>query len=204
MRDLLGAVKGVRLLGDDYHNHFDEHFWKIGPSGFWKLERLQHFEEPGDDSWVAFNEGDWRRSLALLEEREPALRRHYARMSGSGFETWRIRIVEHPLTDYMQWELQLLRLRDRLGGHTRVLLASSIAEFERNGLLPELITLGDDVMYEILYDQEGALEGAILFTGAHLVSRCRGFIQRLYAKGEPITTYFEREVASLEPPLRSR
>lgn len=204
MHDLLGTAKGVRLLGDDYYNHFNEHFWKTGTSGFWKLERLQHFEEPGDDSWVAFNEGDWQKSLALLEERRSSLRTHYARISASGFETWRIRIVEHPLTEYMQWELHLLALRDQLGGHTRVLHTRDIEEFETGSHLPELITLGDDVMYEILYDETGLQEGGVLHTGAELVTRCRDFIKALYRQGEPINTYFDREVASLEPPLRSR
>jgi len=204
MHDLLGIANGVRLLGDDYYNHFNEHFWKTCRSGFWKLERLQHFEEPGDESWLAFDEGDWHRSLALLEERRPALRAHYAKITNAQFETFRIRIVEHPLTDYMQWELRLLHLRDQLGGHTRILPAHEVGQFEETDLLPELITLGDDVMYEILYDDNGLQEGGVLHTDASLIARCREFIKRLYEKGEPISAYFAREVESLEPPLRSR
>lgn len=204
MHDLLGNAKGVRLLGDDYYNHFNQQFWKTGVSGFWKLERLQHFEEPGDESWVAFDEGNWHRSLTLLEQRRSALRAHYARISTSGFETWRIRIVEHPLTDYMQWELHLLRLRDQLGGHTRIVHANEIERLEESGRLPELITLGDDVMYEILYDETGLQEGGVLYTETDLIGRCREFIKHLYEQGEPISNYFEREVASLEPPLRSQ
>lgn len=204
MHDLLGTANGVRLLGDDYFDHFNERFWRTGRSGFWKLERLQHFEEPGDESWVAFDEGDWRRSLALLEERRSVLRTHYAKISNARFETFRVRIVEHPLTDYMQWELRLLHLRDQLGGHTRVLPAHEIGQFEERGRLPELITLGDDVMYEILYDGDGLQEGGVLYTGASVVTRCREFIKRLYEKGEPISAYFAREVESLEPTLRSR
>ncbi|ANZ39033.1 hypothetical protein BBK82_26135 [Lentzea guizhouensis] len=204
MRELLRAAKGVRLLGDDYYNHFNEHFWKTGRSGFWKLERLQHFEEPGDESWVAFSEGDWDRSLALLDERRSALRAHYAKISNAQFETWRIRIVESPLTDYMQWELHLLHLRDQLGGHTRILPAHEIAQFEQEGLLPELITLGDDVMYEILYDENGLQEGGVLYVDTSLVTRCRELIKSLYQKGEPISTYFARDVEPLGPPIRSR
>ncbi|MGW6449771.1 DUF6879 family protein [Lentzea sp. NPDC055074] len=203
MHDLIDNDRGVRLLGDEYFNHFDERFWRIGPTGFWKLERLQHFEEPSDESWVAFDAGDWRRSIALLDERRSALRAHYDRIAASGFTTWRVRVVERPLTEYLQWELHLLRLRDELGGHTRVLPADQVQRFETNRLLPELITLGDDVMYEILYDERGLLEGAILHTGREIVGQCREFVRFLYGQGEPIGTYFEREVATLRPPLRN-
>lgn len=204
MHDLPDLAHGVRLLGDDYYNHFNEHFWRTGRPGFWKLERLQHFEEPGDESWVAFDRGDWHQSLALLEERRPALRTHYAKIANAKFETFRIRVVEHPLTEYMQWELHLLHLRDQLGGYTRILPAHEVRQLEEESRLPELITLGDDVMYEILYDENGLQEGGVLHTGVSLIARCREFIRSLYEKGEPISTYFGREVEPLEPPLRSR
>ncbi|MGZ3143686.1 DUF6879 family protein [Lentzea chajnantorensis] len=204
MHDLFGGAEGELLLGDAYLDDFDRRFWNSGRSGFWKLERLQHFEEPGDDSWEAFHEGDWHRSLALLDERRPALRAHYAKIENAGFVTSRVRIVEHPLTDYLRWELHLLRVRDQLGGPTRILLQQEVARFEEKSLLPELITLGDDVMYEILYEENGRLRGAVLYTGASPVLRCREFITRLYEKAEPISTYFAREVESLGPPLRSR
>ncbi|KOV81389.1 DUF6879 family protein [Nocardia sp. NRRL S-836] len=204
MRELFGGAEGKLLPRDEYREDFERRFWRSGRSGFWKLERLQHFEEPGNDSWNAFDEGDWDRSLALLEERGPALRTHYAKIANAGFETSRVRIVEHPLTDYLRWELHLLLARDQLGGHTRILPVREIARFEEKNPLPELVTLGDDVMYEILYDENGRLRGGVLYTGTSPVVRCREFIKRLYEKAEPISTYFTREVESLGPPLRSR
>jgi hypothetical protein len=204
MHELFGGAEGRLLLEDEYLEDFDRRFWKCGRSGFWKLERLQHFEEPGNESWDAFDEGDWHRSLALIEQSRPALRTHYAKIANAGFETSRVRIVEHPLTDYLRWELHLLRIRDQLGGRTRILPVQEIARFEEKNPLPELITLGDDVMYEILYDENGLLRGGVLYTGTSPVVRCREFIKRLYEKGEPISTYFAREVESLGSPLRSR
>lgn len=193
MLDELLDTPGERLLGDAYLADFDKHFWHSGTPGFWKLERLQEFREPTDDSWVAFSEGDWPGALALLEGRREALTRHYARLRSHGFETWRIRVVEEPLTDYMRWEFRLLLMRDELGGHTRVIDASKVRSYEQDGLLPELITLGDHVVYRLLYDENGLQEGGVRHTGRDLVVRCRQFVQGLYDEGESIGAYLDRE-----------
>ncbi|MBR7674796.1 DUF6879 family protein [Streptomyces daliensis] len=193
MLDELAGAPGERLLGDTYWADFEERFWRIGEPGFWKLERLQEFQEPMDDSWVAFSKGDWPHALALLESRREALTQHYARLRAHRFETWRIRVVEQPLTDYMRWELRLLLMRDELGGHTRVIDAGRVRPYEEDGRLPELITLGDDVAYRLLYDENGLQEGGVRYAGHDLVAGCRKFVQGLYGEGEGIREYMARE-----------
>ncbi|MGW5335438.1 DUF6879 family protein [Streptomyces bauhiniae] len=193
MLDELAGAPGERLLGDAYWTDFDERFWRIGEPGFWKLERLQEFQEPSDDSWVAFSKGDWSQAMALLEGRREALTQHYAKLRARGIETWRIRVVEEPLTDYMRWELRLLLMRDELGGHTRVIDAERVRQYEDDGILPELITLGDDTVYSLIYDENGLQEGGVRYVGTGLVSRCREFVQELYSEGENIREYLDRE-----------
>ncbi|GLZ39021.1 DUF6879 family protein [Actinokineospora sp. NBRC 105648] len=203
MRELLAAADGVRLLGADYWRDFDENFWSTGPSGFWKVERLQRFREPGDESWVAFAGGDWEKALALLQARRPSLAGYRDRLRAQGFENRRVRVVEPPLNAYLQWELHLLLLRDEYGARTRVLDAEHVRPLESDGVLPELVVLGDEVVYELLYDQDGLQEGGIRFTRPELVARARELVAGLYARAEDITAYFQREVAVLEPPVRS-
>ncbi|WP_372500395.1 DUF6879 family protein [Sphaerisporangium perillae] len=87
----------------------------------WKLERAQHFQEPDVPSWVAMIEGDWKRALALVEEMREAMG------SGSGPELRRLRIVHHPVTPYLQWEMQILKLRVEAGAKIRVLPADAVA-----------------------------------------------------------------------------
>lgn len=58
--------------------------------------------------------------------------------------------------------------------------------------------------YEVLYDENGVLDGALRFTDPWLTSRCRDFIQRLYKAGEDIGAFFDREVAHLPAPQSVR
>ncbi|MDH6135943.1 hypothetical protein P3T37_005362 [Kitasatospora sp. MAA4] len=193
MLEELAGAPGERLIGDAYWTDVDERFWRTGEPGFWKLERLQVFQEPTNDSWVAFSRGDWPGALALMESSREVLAQEYAKQRANGFDTWRIRVVEQPLTDYMRWSLRVLLMRDELGDHIRVIDAGRVRPYEVGGVLPELITLGDDVMYRLLYDENGLQEGGVRYTGRDLVVRCREFVQGLYGKGESIGEYLARE-----------
>jgi hypothetical protein len=196
-RPLVGAV-GERMELEAYYADFEENFARARE--FWKLERGQEFAEPGDASWEAFDRGDWDEAMRLLEVRRPDLVKYHEETAAAGTSTRRIRIVSLPLTPYMQWELNLLKIRDETGGPIRVLLDSQVADLEDQGPLPEIYTMDDAVMYEAVYDGNGVLECALRYTGPDLVGRSRDFISGLYEQGEPIAAFFRREVAPLPPP----
>jgi len=200
MRDILDGASGERLLGDAYWQDFGENFWKTDESGFWKLERLQTFQEPGSESWRAFADGDWAEARRLTQARRPSMEEYYRKIADHGFGTCRVRVVERPIVPYLQWELDLLRLRDELGGAVRVVDADRVADLERSGILPEIVTLGSDVMYELLYDHDGLQLGGVRYTDRGLIEQCRARIKDLYAAGEELPVFYEREVAPLKAP----
>ncbi|GAA0651209.1 hypothetical protein GCM10010174_88630 [Kutzneria viridogrisea] len=200
MRELLHGASGTQLLGNDYWDDFNDNFWKTSNAGFWKLERIQSFRESGNGSWGAFLRGDWAESLRLMEEQRSALSTYYNKIEDHGFRTRRVRVVEKPICPYLQWELHFLRLRDELGGATRVVDLHQVAQFESSGMLPEIIVLGSEVMYELVYDETGLQQGGIRFTDKDLIKRWSTFISELYSSSEDIQTFFDREVAGLEPP----
>lgn len=200
MYDILDGVSGERLLGDDYWQDFGDNFWKTDETGFWKLERLQTFREPGSESWRAFADGRWAEALRLTEARRPDMVEYYRKIADRGFYTRRVRVVEKPIVPYLQWELHLLRLRDELGGSVRVVDAGQVAGRERAGLLPEIVTLGSTVMYELIYDRDGLQHGGVRYTDRELIERWRGIIKDLYAAGEEVAAFYEREMASLKAP----
>lgn len=192
MRDLLTAAAGERLSLTDYRADFQERFWRIGAAGFWKLERQQTFGEPGNASWEAFARGDTDEAMRQLEARRPALTEHYDKIADRGFRTHRVRVVAEPLTRYLRWELQLLRLRSEFGAGARVVREHQVERFETSSPLPEICVLGTDVLYEVCYDTDGVLAGGIRYHDQDLITRCREFIRDLYESGEDLVTFVDR------------
>jgi hypothetical protein len=82
----------------------------------------------------------------------------------------------------------------------RIIGPDKVKHLETNGPVPEAVTLGADLTYEVLYDKAGVLDGAIRFADPDVTTRCRETIQGLYASGEDIGVFFDREVAHLPPP----
>ena len=196
---LLDGAVGERLELPAYYEDFRERFGRARE--FWKLERGQVFAEPGSESWEAFNRGDWDESLRLIEERRAGLADYQRRNDARGMTSRRVRVVSLPPSPYLHWELRLLLLRDEFGQPTRVVPARDIAALEDQGPLPEISTLDGDVVYEVVYGDDGAADHAVRFTQPALAGRCRDLIAGLYERGEPIGEFFRREIAPLPLPL---
>jgi hypothetical protein len=184
---------------DAYYADFEKNFWSITDLGFWKLERQQVFKEPDYDSWVAFARGDWDQAMRLLEAGRADMEGYHRKVAEHGFVAARVRVVEEPISAYLQWELNALRIRDECGGSVRIVRPVQIARFETSGPLPEIYTLGLNVMYEAVYDEEGVLDSVVRYLDRDLIVRCQRFIAGLYEVGEPLKQYFTRHVAALPP-----
>lgn len=57
----LGSAVGERLELSAYYTDFLKRYERA--SEFWKLEVGQVFAEPGNESWKAFDRGEWEESL---------------------------------------------------------------------------------------------------------------------------------------------
>ncbi|WP_017592545.1 DUF6879 family protein [Nocardiopsis potens] len=171
---------------------------------FWKLERGQTFKEHGDASWEAFAAGDWERSLELNEQDRTEADAMARQDAEQGIATKRIRIVEFPVTPYVQWEMQFLRMLAEAGQSLRVLRAGQVAGLERQRPLPEVVILGERVMYEVRYDGEGAPCGGRRIDDPGAIARCAAQLAGLFARAEPLTAFFDREIAGLPAPAPAR
>ncbi|MFF0575377.1 DUF6879 family protein [Streptosporangium saharense] len=200
MHDLPRLFTGQELSSDEYLEDFYPRFWEISEGDFWKLERIQSFQEDGSDSWDAFDRGEWDESFRLIEERRESLAEYYAQVAHSGFTTYRVRVVEEDVTPYLRWQLRSLCQRSELGERIRVVGPDAVGPFERDGSLPEIVTLGTHAVYQVLYSHDGALRGAVRSDRPEDVSSWREFIEGLYAVGEEIGDFCDRRAASLEPP----
>ncbi len=202
MSELLDGVSGERMDLDAYYADFEKHFWSITELGFWKIERQQTFQEPEYDSWVAFARGDWDESMRLLEAGRTDMEDYHRKVAQQGFVAARVRVVEEPISAYLQWELNALRIRDECGGSVHIVRPDQIAEFETDGPFPEIYTLGPNVMYEAVYDEDGILASVMRYADRKLIARCQRLIADLYEVGESLKQYFPRHVQPLPPPGR--
>lgn len=200
MLDFLQGTVGERLSVDSYREDYEKRFAASGSHESWKLERKQQFRQPKHASWEAFARGDWDEALRLIENRRQHLYELSKEDAARGITLFRVRVVEEPIIPYLQWELHSLRLRAECGEKIRVVGPEQAVKFEDVGQLPELLTVGRDTVYEILYDKSGVLDGAIRFVNPDATARCNNFIGQLYSNGEELSSYFDRRVAHLEPP----
>ncbi|SOD60650.1 hypothetical protein SAMN06297387_102201 [Streptomyces zhaozhouensis] len=197
----LDPALGTRLALDPYRADFAEIDNAVRDRSSWKFERLQHFEEQDDPSRDALTEGRWEDALRLLEAEHDdwlaAARREEERRA----PFHRVRVVEEPLTPYMQWESHALRVQAKAGKGIRVIGADRVREWEPAGPLPEVVVLGDLVLYEVLYTDAGVLDGCRRYTDPELIGRWTAFIQGLYEEGEDVVSYVDRYVAHLPSPF---
>ncbi|WP_188991944.1 DUF6879 family protein, partial [Saccharopolyspora thermophila] len=167
----------------------------------WKLERRQHFREPGNPSWEAFARHDWPEAMRLIQSQREEFSAESEEAERIGVTLFRIRVVAKPFTPYLHWELHLLKARADCGEKIRVLAVEDVAPFESHEALPEILTVGRDTVYEIRYSDDGVLDGAVRHTDLEAATRCKDFLADLYARGEELDRFFWREVAPLPPPV---
>jgi len=199
MSEYLSGLSGLRLTRAQYSADYRQRYGKISNTTSWKFERQQTFVEPGDDSWQEFDRGNWERSLARFNDRRPKLLAGAREDAARGIGLYRVRVVAEPISPYLLWELNVLKVRAECGEMIRVVDAGLIAEFERDRELPEILTLGDDAVYQVIYDDSGAADGAVLSTERADVERWVSFMEKLYENGEEIDSFFARKVAGRRP-----
>ncbi|MFE9664478.1 DUF6879 family protein [Streptomyces sp. NPDC005955] len=165
-----------------------------------KIERGQTFKEQGSPSWEAFARGDWPGALRLIEAERDSVAAYFQDAARRDLVFRRLRIVEFPVTPYLQWEMHSFRLRSQLGEEIRVLDAREITEWERDVPFPEVVVLGNAVMYAVIYDEELKGAGARRFTDSEEIATTLAEFASLYRAGEEFSEFFEREIAPLGPP----
>lgn len=193
---------GERLDRDTYFSDFEREYASLSDS-YLKLERAQHFVEPGNPSWELFDDGDWDGALALIPTKlAPDSERNFADMRSRGLRALRLRVVALPASPYVQWELHVLRMQAEHGEDIRIITEADFQSTASDEVrqLPELLILDQAVMYEILYDAGGACDGSFKYTDKHLVTKTRQSIEGLFADAEPLRTFFEEAIAPLPPP----
>lgn len=112
----------------------------------------------------------------------------------------RVRIIEKPITPYVQWAMQYFHLLAEAGESIRVVHADQVRGWEAAGPLPEVVVLGERVLFEVVYDATGNAEGARRVDDPEVISGAAADIAWLHDNGEPLLDFYRREIAPLPPP----
>ncbi|WP_017582924.1 DUF6879 family protein [Nocardiopsis valliformis] len=200
MLNSVSSLPGDHLGLSEYDDDFGERFRALRNGDVWKLERQQVFHEPESESWMAFLQGRREESLRLMEADRPALRTLFEGLTQVGCGVRRVRAVEKPFSTYLLWELHSARIRAQCGEDIRVITPEALSAFEQENPVPEIVILGDEVTYRILYDAQGEAEGAVRYTDPAVLEQCRAEIAALHEQAEPVEEYFVREVGGVEAP----
>jgi hypothetical protein len=201
MFDSFPAGAHETLKRPAYHEEFARYLKEVSSQD--KLERGQHFKERGFPSWEAFAEGNWESAVALAGERRDRYAEEIENARRRGTVLRRLRVVEFPVTPYVQWEMFVLRVRVEVGDQIRVLDARTITDIEEHHLVPEVVVLGSAVMFEVVYDDDGNAAGARRYLDPSLIEETKSGFDELYERGEDFLTFFDREIAPLGPPAVS-
>ncbi|MBK6012585.1 DUF6879 family protein [Streptomyces sp. MBT53] len=118
------------LTVKEYLQAFRADYARPEVTAFDKLECGQHFQEPGFSSWEAFNRGAWRESVDLVQEAQPAIKRQFDDAESRGLVLRRARYVELPPSDYLVWEMAVLRERVSRGERIRVVVGQGRPSFQ--------------------------------------------------------------------------
>lgn len=199
MFDSFPAGVSERLDRPTYHQRYNR-LHESGITFLNKLERGQHFQEKGFPSWEAFAAGRWDRALELIEDKRDVYAEQYEKSQALGITNRRLRVVEFPITPYVQWELHVLHVRLDVGFPIKVLDARTIADVEKDRPVPEVVILGDVAMFEVMYDAEGNADGARHYTDPALIAETSAGFDELYARAEDYRAFFAREIAPLPAP----
>lgn len=182
---------GERLALAQYRADFAERQRAIRGRDSWKFERSQYFEEHhlGSDE---FHRGDRSAARRAIDEGRAEFANWVAQDNANGTTFYRVRIVEEPLTPYLHWEMLLLRAQAECGNKIRVVHAEAIRHLEVDGVLPEVVTLGGQTLYEVIYTASGALDGGVRHVDQHKIEHWQTFTARLYESGEDVVDYTTR------------
>lgn len=199
MLERIHEIPGEVLDRSSYHAELRQDTERL-TAPVWKLERSQYFCEPDDDpAWQAFVAGDWKGTLAALEDDRPSARAEARQYTRQGSELRRLRIVEQPVSAYLQWEMQWFKIIAEEGAAIRILSAERVQDKELGGPLPEIVVT-EHALYQVSYDEDWKANGAHRIDDPNVRRETITEIAELWSTSEPFRDYFDREIAPLPPP----
>lgn len=117
-----------------------------------------------------------------------------------GVGGWRLRVIEKPLTPYVQWDPPALRILTEEDFEIRALRSKHLASLEDRGQPLEVVATRDTAFYHVQYRPDWTPCGARRITDPRVISAATTDIAGLFDRGEPLIEFVDREVVALGEP----
>lgn len=149
---------------------------------FFKLERLQSYDETGTPYHDAFLRGDLAEAVRLFAEQYAQFSTCDEAFNQRNMLAVRVRVVEFPLTDYLKWELRTYEQTVKFG--QRILIADITGD-PADSLLrrsSDFLMFDDREVLAHDYTRDGELRGAFDITDQSQVAAYREVAQTAIAR----------------------
>lgn len=156
---------------------------------FFKYERIQVYQEPGNKSWEAYNRGDLSAAWDKLGDFIAQDRDLFVAICQKDIPMVRVRAVELPLSHYLKWEFRSYPVTCRWG--SRILIVDLTGK-ERDR---ELWNSSDFILFDrrsVLvhnYDRSGILQGGWVVEAPAAVQAYVAFAKRLVSMAVPLAMF---------------
>jgi hypothetical protein len=145
--------------------------WRSARTGMLKVEAWQTYQEPGTRSLRAFKNGDYREVRDLVSEEARLDDFVYDDVRDKGRHFTRFRLVELPLSEYLEWEFWNYRIREELGEVVLVIdKTDSTDELPSRSYFDFLLFDGDAALIHD-YGTDGLQVGGWLATSDDVLDR---------------------------------
>lgn len=147
----------------EFRSHFNQLFMSMS-SNFSKLERAQSYQEPGNESLAAYLKGDKREAANLLKLPIEGWDERFNYVAQANIPWTRVRLVEFPMTPYLEWEFLTYQRSARYGER---ILVTDITNDPKGSLAKsssDFVMFDNRIVLAHDYGVDGILKGAWLVT----------------------------------------
>lgn len=155
-----------------------------------KLETRQEYQQPDNESYVAFTRGDLRRSMQLLDESVAGDRELYASLRDRGVDFIRCRPISKPMSPYLAWEMQHYEFNSREGERIYCCDLNHVGNIFDQRAKHDFMVFDSSVAVIHNYDSSGGIAGGWMTRDEEKISILQSLFIEIKSHCSPFTMFF--------------
>ncbi|HEY3489580.1 MAG TPA: hypothetical protein VGK27_05590 [Candidatus Deferrimicrobiaceae bacterium] len=160
--EVSNAIRKAKALDAASFDDAFSKFWSALSIQFFKFERLQSYYEPDDPSYQAFQQKDMDSAIQHLENRIEALHLFYEQAARKNVSIIRMRAVEKPLSEYLNYEFESYRISSKYGERILVVDLTNIDHSSDLYIASDFLMFDAKTVLVHNYDKNGQSNGGWL------------------------------------------